>query len=248
MNSDETLEPEKEYHVEEGEEESGFVTRLLSIFVAPGDVSRSLSRRPDWFKALLVVAIVAVVVGALLAEENAAFSREMMSQASKVELTEAQLDRMGEVTTRTYVTRAIGAVFWTGFQAILFALVLFLVGRGMGGRATFKTVFSVVSYSCLIGALGSLVSLIVAKLSGTFPVETSLAVLSGESYWSLSRVALGNLEIFWVWQLVFLTIGVGIAQGFSTGRAAVSTVTLFLLRGVILMGVTAIMHGFLGVA
>jgi|GEM_PF-1190487 len=246
MESGETLQPDGEYQGEEPEE-GGFGSRLVSVFVAPRDACSSLARRPDWFLPLLVVALVAAAVGVLLAKENALFGRDMMADASRVEFTEEQLARMGEVTTQRYVTTALGAVFWTAARALLYGLLLFLVGKGIGGGARFKAVFSVTCYSSLIMALGGLVALAVVKLTGTYPVETSLAVLSGESYWSLGRVALQSVEIFWIWQLVFLTIGMSVVQGFTMGRAAVAVAVLFLVRGGVLVGVTALTRGFLGV-
>jgi hypothetical protein len=85
------------------------------------------------------------------------------------------------------------------------------------------------------------------KLTGTFPAETSLAVLMGDSYWSLGRVALGNIEIFWLWQLAVLTLGLSSIQRFSINRAAASTAILFVLKALVLIGITATSRQFLGV-
>ncbi|MCK4546413.1 MAG: YIP1 family protein [Candidatus Eisenbacteria sp.] len=247
MGSDETIEAEMEY--QKGKEEvMGFGDRVLSVFMAPREAARSLARHPEWIRALVVVALVTAVASVLITRENAEFSREMMASASRLELTDEQLARMGEVTTKTFVSRGVGGVFWAGFSTLLYTLVLLLCGKATGGQAGFRRVFSMVSYSGLVGALGAAVMAAVVRLTGTFPVETSLGVLAGGSYWSLSRVALGNLEIFWLWQLVVLTLGLSVMQGFSVGKAAVSTVVLFVIRTLVLVGITAATRGFLGVA
>ncbi len=246
MNSDETIRQEKEYVEEEGS--LGFADRVLSVFIAPREVCRSLMKRPEWLRALVVVAVVIGITAILVTQENATFTRDMMNQAGRVELTEEQLARMSEVSTRAYVTRGLGGVFWSVVQALLFSLVLFLCGKGLGAKAKFKQVFSIVAYSGLIGALGAVVMAAVVKLTGTFPVETSLGVLAGDSYWSLTRVALSNFEIFWVWQLAFLTLGLAVVEGFSMGKAVFTTVVLFLLRLAVLLGITAATRGILGIA
>jgi hypothetical protein len=249
MNSDETNGAKTEYQGAEAEQgEGGLADRILSVFIAPREVAASLARRPEWIRALLIVAVIMAASAVLVSRESASFSREMMTQSSRVELTDQQLARISEVSTKTYVSKAIGGLVWAGVQTLLYALVLFLVGKAVGGRARFRQVFSVASYAGLIGALGAVVTVAVVKLTGTFPVETSLGVLAGDSYWSLARVALGNFEIFWIWQLVVLTIALGVVQGLSTAKAAVSTGVLFLLRLVVLVGITAATRGFLGVA
>jgi len=249
MNSDETIGPETQY-VEEGLEPAamGFGDRVLSVFMAPREMARSLVRRPEWLRALVVVAVVMAVTAMLVTRENAAFTRDMMSEAGRIELTEEQLARMSEVSTKAYVSRAVGGFFWTGFQALLYGLVLFLSVKAMGARTRFKEVFAIAAYSGFIAALGAAVMAVVVKLTGTFPVETSLGVLSGESYWSLGRVALSNLEIFWVWQLVVLGLGLSVIEGLSGSKVIVASVILFLLRLGVLVGITAATRGFLGVA
>jgi hypothetical protein len=248
MDSDETKEAREEYQEVETGPEMGFGDRVLSVFMAPREVARSIREKPEWVRALILVALVTAVASILITRENAEFSREMMMSATRIELTEEQLAGIGDVSTKAYVTRGIGGLFWTGFQVLLYSLVLFLCGKAMGGVAGFKRVFSLVSYASLIGALGTVIMVVVVKLTGTFPAETSLAVLMGDSYWSLGRVALGNIEIFWLWQLVVLTLGLSTIQKLSTQQAAVSTVVLFVLRALVLIGITAVSRQFLGVA
>ncbi len=245
MSSSETIGPEDQYVEEEG---MGFGDRVLSVFIAPREVCRSLLARPEWFRAFIVTAVIMALAAVLVIRENAAFTRDMMAQAGRIQLTEEQLAKMSEVSTKSYVSRAVGGVFSAGLQMLLYSLVLLLSGKAMGGKGGFRKIFSLVAYSSLIGSLGAVVMVVVVKLTGTFPVETSLGVLAGGSYWSLTRIALSSFEIFWIWQLVFVMIGMSVMEGFSTGKAVASTIILFLIRMGVLVGITAATRGFFGVA
>jgi hypothetical protein len=245
MNSTETIGPENEYVGEEG---MGFGERVLSVFIAPREVCRNLLARPEWVRAFIVAAVIMGLAAVLVIRENAAFTREMMAQAGRIQLTEEQLARMSEVSTKSYVSRAVGGVFSAGVQMLLYSLVLLLCAKAMGGRERFRKIFSLVAYSSLIGSLGAVVMVAVVKLTGTFPVETSLGVLAGGSYWSLTRIALSSFEIFWIWQLVFLMIGMSVTEGFSTAKGVASAIILFVLRMGVLVGITAATRGFFGVA
>lgn len=156
---------------------SSLPSRIAKTFVSPGELFDELREEPVWLGALLVVVAGGLVSSFLIPEE---LMREaLLSQAGTAaggeEIPPEQVDRM--VTFGTWFAR-IGSVVGpfilagviAGFMSFTFNLV-------MGGRASFRQLFSASSHALLIPTFGGLVTLPLILASGDLNTALALHLL-----------------------------------------------------------------------
>jgi hypothetical protein len=154
---------------------SSLPSRIVKTFVSPGELFEELREDPVWLGALLVVVAGGIVSSLLIPEE---LMREaMLSQAGArgEGVPPEQVDRM--VTFGTWFAR-IGSVVGpfilagviAGFMSFTFNLV-------MGGRVSFRQLFSASSHALLIPTFGGLVTLPLILASGDLNTALALHLL-----------------------------------------------------------------------
>jgi hypothetical protein len=117
--------------------------------------------------------------------------------------------------------------------------LLYLVFAATGGQATFKQVYSVVVHSTVVSTVGTLLITPVNYFRESLSSATNLGVfvpfLPEGSF--LARL-LGMIDVFLVWWLVVLAIGLAVCYRKKTRGVAVA---LFVVYGVIAVGFAAFM-------
>ncbi|MDQ3170417.1 MAG: YIP1 family protein, partial [Acidobacteriota bacterium] len=105
----------------------------------------------------------------------------------------------------------------------------------MGGTATFKQILSVVAHSQIVMALALVVSMPINYMKGTMTGATSLSVLAPMlDEGSFPARFLGMIDIFLVWYVVVLSIGLAVLYRRKTKSVAM---VLFGIYAVIAIGV-----------
>lgn len=196
------------------------LSRALGVIVSPGETLRGVVADPRPFSILLVVAIVLGLSAGLPQFTERGRQAVVDMQADMVErmtgqpVTQEAYDQMyaqsrfGAYTAvvSTFVFTPIMAMFFTGLFWGLFNAVL-------GGTATFKQVLGIVSHSMVImavgGALAAPIQLARGTMSMTGPFTLAgLAPMLDETSF-LARL-LGAINVFTLWQILVLAIGLGI--------------------------------------
>jgi hypothetical protein len=99
------------------------------------------------------------------------------------------------------------------------ALALFWGNFVFAGKAKFKQVLSVAVYGELIFALGQLLLLPLVLAKKSVYVSLSLAVLAPEkSFTSILWVALSKIDLFIIWELVVIGVGLSIVYSFPRNK------------------------------
>ena len=142
----------------------------------------------------------------------------------------------------TIVIPLVGVVFGTVINWLIWAGALHLGGMMLGGRNTFRQVFRVVIWSWLPFALRSLVQTIFILTTGELITNPGLSglvtdnrsitnIMTAPPAPSLLVLAslLGRLDIWLVWNLVLLIIGVTITARFNNRKAIVLTLVVWLI-------------------
>ena len=93
----------------------------------------------------------------------------------------------------------------------------------MGGESRFKQVLAIVAFASLIGAAGTMFSIPIQYAKRSFDSPTSLMVFAP----FLDRTSfvarfLGWIDLFRVWSIVTLSIGLGVLYRKRTGPIAVT--------------------------
>ncbi len=207
------------------EEKMGFLARISGIFFEPKKVFTFLNSKPSWFGAFLLVLLIGVVVAQITLPQNLSLQKEIVSQSTRISSTPGVLEKMTEITTGKRIQTAIGEVIRVLIGLILLtSFVYFLCNIILGGDSSYKKVLSIVTYTSFVPTLGAILKtpLILAKNSAD--VQTSLALLMpGGDFTKIRYMLLGAFEVFSIWQIILIAIGITVLYKFSMTKAFIAT-------------------------
>ena len=209
--------------------QKSLVARLIGVILSPADTFRSIVAHPTWLGAL--VTVVLVIAGgnfALLSTEvgqQALLDQQIRtSEAWGQTVTDAQEERMEEMLpVMRYVT--LGSTIALA-PIITFALAGLLFGvftAGLGGSATFKEVLAVVTHAGAVSILATLFTLPLNYARESLSSSTNLGVFTPFlDEGTLPARFLGLIDLFLVWWVVVLAIGLAVLYKRRTGPVAFS--------------------------
>jgi len=222
----------------------GLLSRFVGVITSPKATFQAVVAHPRWFGMLaLVTVIVAVCVTLPMTTEA--------GRQAALENNVRQMENFGmQVNDEMYANMAKGmrfAAYQTFFSILIagpiftavIAGILFGVFVLMGGQATFKQLLAVYVHSTAVSALGQLFTGPLNYFRGSMSSATNLAVflpmLDEQSF--VARL-LGMIDIFVIWWLVLLAIGLGVLYKRRTQGLAMG---LFAVYAVIIVGIAAVM-------
>jgi len=211
--------------IETQEVKMGFVARISGIFFEPRKVFNFLNSKPSWFFAFLLILLIGVVIAEITLPQNLLLQKEIVSQSPRIASTPGVLDKMTEITTGKRISTVISEIIKVLIGLILLtSFVYFFCNIILGGDSSYKRVLSVVTYTSLVPTLGAILKtpLIIAKNSAD--IQTSLALLMpGGDFTKIRYMLLGALEIFSIWQIILIALGVTVLYKFSMTKAFIAT-------------------------
>ena len=125
----------------------------------------------------------------------------------------------------------IGAVVGPGIWALIASLFLWFVGSVLlGGKRTYRKIFSVYLYASLIGVLDMLIRLPLVLVKESAEIQFNLTLfLPDEQSGTLTYMAAQSLGVFTIWHFVVLAIGFSVIYRFSIQKAGFAMGALWLL-------------------
>ncbi len=224
------------------------VSRFFGILLSPTETFRTVVAKPTW----LVVALIVVVLagGSQMWFQSTDIGRQATldetvrkSESFGFKLEGAAYDKVRESImeppTWRLVLSAVTVVVAPLIMWVVIAGILFLVFSAFGGQAAFKQVFAVVVHASAVSAVGAVVMTPVNYFRESLSSATNLGVflpfLPDSSF--LARLA-GMVDIFLVWWVMVLAIGLAVCYRKKTRNVAVG---LFAVYGVIAMAFAAFM-------
>jgi hypothetical protein len=217
--------------------------RFWGILTSPRDTFVDVAARPRWFGMMALVLIVSAVctgwffstqVGQTAWLDKAV---ESVRQSGR-EMPEAQWATMQKMASYMGViyavsTLVVAPIMWLIISGILFAVF----NAALGGTSTFKQLFSVFVHSTAISVIQQLFVTPLNYVRETMSSATNLAVflpMLDES--SFLAKLLGTIDLFLIWWIAILSIGLGALFKRKTGPIAAG---LFVVYGVIAVIVAA---------
>lgn len=205
-------------------ESKSFLSRLVGVFISPGETFEDIARRPDFWAPLILAIILAIAI-----------SESMIAKIGAEQLVRLSIAQSGRAATMTpeQVEQAVsqGAKFMhlttVAIPAGVALALLIIAGVGLliansvfGAQLNYKTAFSVACYANLIGVLGFVLGLVmilgadpetfnaknfVPANVGFFlnPLDTSKVL------YSLAT----SIDLFTFWMIAVLGIGFSEATG-----------------------------------
>jgi hypothetical protein len=135
---------------------------------------------------------------------------------------------------------AAGPLAAIGLAAILFGI--FTAWRG--GRASFNQVFAVVVHASVILALRQLISTPVNYARESVGSPTTLVgLLSGIDEGSPVARLFGLIDVFVLWWLIVLTVGVAVLYRLPAPRVAAVSIGVYVAVALLLVGTMAVLSG-----
>jgi hypothetical protein len=216
--------------------------RFFGIITSPRETFTAVVADPRWFGmlVLVVVALAALVGGFMFTTVGQNAWLDQASQGA----TDAQYESFLRISKYLgYVT--------VGYMLIVIPIVtiitsgiLFGVFNALGGEATFKQVFAVVTHAGAVGVLGQLFTVPVnyarEKMTSATNLTVLLPMIDERSF--LGRL-LSMVDLFIVWWVIVLAIGLGVVYRRKTQPIAWA---LFGLYAVFALVVAAVMSRFGG--
>jgi hypothetical protein len=217
------------------------------VLTAPRDTFRSIAAHPKWFGMLATTMLIVMFFSALPLTTEEGKQALLDQQVSQREAFGAQVsDQQYEGMRRGIAFAPYFAVAFVlvvvPIVALLISGILFAVfNAAMGGEASFKQLFSVVVHAGAVSALGTVFTGPLNYFRGAVGSATNLRVLlpmvDEKSF--VGRL-LGMTDLFIIWWLVVLAIGIAVLYRRRTQPIAI---TLLGIYAVIALAVAAFMSG-----
>jgi hypothetical protein len=219
------------------------LSRFIGIITAPRATYESVVANPKWFGMLALVSVVmALLVGGFLLTK---VGQEAWLDAATATGKVSEQQYQGMEKMAPYVGYGTMVFFLFGgpvFLAIISGILFAVFNAALGGDASFKQVFTVAVHAGPVGLLGQLFTVPLNYLRGTMSSSTNLGVLTQSMLDESSFIAklLGTIDIFLIWQLIVLSIGLAVLYRRRTQPIATS---LFVLYAVIAVIVAFVKRG-----
>jgi hypothetical protein len=212
------------------------VSRFVGVIVAPRATYESIVAHPKWFGMLALSAVaIAVLVGGFLsttAGQEAWFD----AASNRPGIDEQQLQGMQKIAPYVgYITVAVMLVMMPLLIVAVSGILFAIFNAALGGNATFKQVLAVVAHAGPIGVLAQLFTVPLNYARGTMTSGTNLYVLV-QSFMDDQTFAgklLGMIDIFIVWQLIVLSMGLAVLYRRRTQPIATTLLGLYAVIAVI---------------
>ena len=211
----------------------GLLSRVFGVLMSPRETYAAVAARPRAFGVLVVVlAVVVLAQGIFLSTEvgqQAALDQNIKAmEAFGINIPDEAYQRMEEGITRAPITGAISAIiFWPLLMAIIAGLLMGVFTMLMGGDATFKHVFSIVAHSSIIIAIQQAFSMPLSYARGEFAGANLGVFLPMLEETSFPAKFLGSIDLFLIWWIVSLSIGIGVLYKRRTGGIATSLLGVY---------------------
>ena len=211
-------------------------SRFIGIITAPRATYESIVAHPQWFGMLaLTTLVIIVLVGGFMftkVGQDAWFD----AATNRPGITEQQLQGMEKIVPFLgYVTAASMLIFMPLVVVIISGILFAIFNAALGGNATFKQVLTVVVHAGPIGVLAQLFTVPMNYMRGTMTSATNLYVLV-QSFVDETTFAgrfLGTIDLFLVWQLIVLSMGLAVLYRRRTQPIATSLLVLYAVIAVI---------------
>ena len=202
-----------------------FPQRLIGVFISPSETFEDVARKPDFWAPLITLLIGSV-----------AFVETMLWKIGMERLVRSQLEQnprtanmSPEDMDKAVATGAkIGSIFWHvgGIVGPPIALLIFagigilIVNVILGGRASFKTVFSTVCYANLVTLIGTIMAIALIffgdpdRFNPASAIPSSVGFFLNQKEVSKPLYSLASsFDIFSIWFMILLGIGLSKATG-----------------------------------
>ena len=205
--------------------------RVVGVFLSPRDTYESINRKPDWVVPFIILVLVSLVFTMftlpISMPEQMQKQKEKLEQDGKSEEEIEAAVAIGEKIGK--IVAPIGAVVGTAIMILLMSAIFLFIGNiVLGGETTYRKIFSVYTYTSLIGVLAMALKLPLILNKQTMDIHFSLSMLMpAEQSESFLFYLLKSIEVFSIWHFALLAIAFSVLYKFTMKKSAWTMGILF---------------------
>jgi hypothetical protein len=208
--------------------------RVIGVITAPRATFESIAAHPKWLGVLALTTIVIAFCSALPTTTEEGKQAALDAQVSQMEafgrtVSDEQYEGMAKgIEYAPYITAGATVVFGPVMALIIAAILFAVFNAAMGGDASFKQLFSVLVHAGVVSSLQVVFTGPLNYFRGNVTSATNLAVLlpmidSDTFFGSL----LATIDVFFVWYVVVLAIGLGVLYRRRTQPIAIGLFVVY---------------------
>jgi hypothetical protein len=226
-----------------------FIQRVVGVVIAPGETMASVAARPRWVDVLAFTALLtAVGFGLFLATDvgKAAYVDQAVATVESFggTVNEAAYARVQQQAEYAGAIQAATIVFFTPLVTAAIAGILFGVFTVLGGEARYTQVFAVVAHAGVITLLQQAFTLPLNYQRQSMSSATNLAVFFPNlADGSFLASLLGVIDVFWIWYLVVLAMGLAAVYRRKWTSVATGLFVVYALIGLAIAAIKAVLGG-----
>ena len=224
--------------------------RLVGVLLAPRATYADVAARPRVVGALVLVLAVLVTATFVFLSTEVGQQATLDNQVRQLEsfgraVSDAQYQQMERMAPFSRYLAAGFQLVVTPLMALLVAAVAFAVFNALlGGEATFKQVYAVVVHSGVLLSVQALFGLPLAYVRESLSGATNLAVffpfLDENTF--VARL-LGSIDLFLVWWIVSLAIGLSVLYRRRTAPVATTMLVVYVAIGLVIAAIKTATSG-----
>jgi hypothetical protein len=230
----------------------GLLSRVVGVLVAPRATYADVAARPRWLGVLAVVLATMATCSIIFFSTDVGKVALLDQQVSAMEsfgikLPDEAYRQMEENLARPttpYFTAASQVIFVPIVALIIAGIAMGIFTAVLGGDASFKQVFAIVAHAGVVSAAQQLFvyPLDYARESLSSPTTLAAFVPFLDENTFPARL-LGSIDLFLIWWLVNLAIGLGVLYKRRTGPIAVGFLSVYLAIALIISGIRTALSG-----
>lgn len=217
------------------------VARFIGVITSPKATFTSVVAHPKWLGMLAVTTVLVAFFTALPmttpAGRQAALDQQVESMKSfGFEVNDEMYAQMQKSSEMAPYTTGISVLLVSPIFMVIVAGILFAVfNAAMGGEASFKQVFTVLVHAGAVSALSSVFSGVINYFRGGVSSAANLgALLPMLPEGSFVANLLGTLDVFLIWYVIVLAMGLAVLYRRRTQPIAISLMVVYAVIAVII--------------
>lgn len=213
----------------------GLLARIIGVVFSPRETYAAVAARP---RAVGVMAVLIVVMAAgqfafLSTEVGQDITLDQQTrtmEAFGVNVTDAMYTQMERGISRARYTSAASMIAFIPLgNALVAGLLMVVFTMLLGGTGTFKQVFAIVAHAGVISAMQQVFALPLSYASGqTSGANLGVFVPMLEER-SFAVLFLSSIDLFLLWWVFSLAIGLGVLYKRKTGPIATGLIGLYVV-------------------
>lgn len=233
----------QETEIQAPQEEMGFWNAASGVFLEPSKAFPFLAKKKLWVIFPLVIIALATFFSSFVFFERIDREAFMVEQMRKSKFSaEIPQDKFDEIVKNfKEKSSALQSLFPSIFFVVwllLASLVYYVCFLALGGAAGYFPTFIVVSWAELTTCVGQILSIPVMLFKApdqllhpeAMMTSNPAAIIGIEKLSPAVFALLSSLDIFAVWNIVLLTIGLSAVSKLSRGMSALIIVSLYVLK------------------